>query len=371
MKNNRFTHWGLALACGLVGAWAHTTAHAAEPRLLVLEPPGPPSGLLTALQIQLFGLAEPERVVQPLAASPPEQIQAGSALARSRHALASVWVDPPLTHRAGVVLLYVVGEREGRALVEVVRVPGERGPALERTLALKVREVVVELRRSAASTEAVASGPSAAQLQQPAPPPPTAASAPPEQGPEPAAAASAEQPPPAAAAWSALLALGPRLGSQPLLGLSRWGIGLGAGPALGFSRWRFAGVLSADWFPARHSELPGDRVRFWELDAAFVLQAQCLFGPVWLGARVGPQLIYLDASGTTASGATGSPYSNAIWGVAFGVDAELPLSPKVALALDLQLQGLASHERFAVNGRELVDAGQLRLRTGLSLVLRL
>jgi len=42
-----------------------------------------------------------------------------------------------------------------------------------------------------------------------------------------------------------------------------------------------------------------------------------------------------------------------------------------ALALDMQLQGLTSHESFSVNGNELVDAGQMRLRTGLSLVLRL
>jgi hypothetical protein len=365
MKKNRATRYAWALAWGLVAAWAQP-AHAAEPTLVLVEPPGSRSGLLTALQIQLTGLAQPERVVQPMAASPAEQIQQGSALARSRQALASVWVDPPLHRPAGVVMLYVVGEREGRALVEVLSVPGERGPALERTLALKVREIVAELRRGMDSAQAMPSGPSAAQLQPPPPPPPATANA---DSPPPSAAA-AGQAPPTAASWSGLLAVGPRLGSQPLLGLTRWGIGLGAGPSLTMQPWRFAGVLSADWYPARESAFAGDRVRFWELDAALFAQAQCLFGPVWLGMRIGPQLIYLDAAGETAFGQTGT-HNNAIWGVAFGVDAEWPLTAQLSLGLDLQVQGLATHERFTVNGKQLVDAGQLRMRSGLSLLLRL
>jgi hypothetical protein len=367
MKKNLATRWGWALACGLVGLWAQA-AHAAEPRLLLVEPPGPASGLLTALQIQLTGLAAPERVVQPLAASAADQIQAGSSLARSRHALASVWIDPPLSRPSGVVMLYVVGEREGRALIEVVRVPGERGPALERTLALKVREVVAELRR------APRSAPAATQLQVPRPAPPTAASEPVGAPPPPPAPQSAEAaavpPPPSAARWSGFLGLGPRLGSQPRLGLSRWGFGLGAGPALTLRAWRFAGLLSADWLPVRRSERSQDRVRFWELDAALMMQVQRNLGPIWLGARIGPQLIYLDASGTTGLGETGQPYNRLIWGMAFGVDAEWPLARAFGLAADLQLQTLASHERFTVNGYELVDAGRLRVRMGLSLVLR-
>ncbi|HET6345401.1 MAG TPA: hypothetical protein VFH51_10735, partial [Myxococcota bacterium] len=89
-----------------MGSWAQG-AHAADPRLLVVEPPGSHGGFMSALRIQLLGLAEPERIVQPLAASPSAQIEAGTALARSQHALASVWLDPPLHRPSGVVLLYV------------------------------------------------------------------------------------------------------------------------------------------------------------------------------------------------------------------------------------------------------------------------
>jgi hypothetical protein len=359
LKKNRVNCWVLALACGLVGVWAQI-AHAAEPRLLLLEPPGSTSGLLTALRIQLVGLCEAERVVQPLAASAPEQIQAGTDLARSQHALASVWVDPPLSHTSDVVLLYVVGEREGRALVEAVRVHGARGPDLERTLALKVREVIAEMRRS--QTAAALLPASAATATGSAPPSMTKDTAPP-----PRAAGSTTPP---TAAWQAVLALGARLGSQPRLGLARWGLGLSVGPVLAQSGWRFEGLLSASWFPAVTSELGGDRVRFWELATAVSAHAQRRVGPVWMGAHVDPQLVWLDASGTTARGVSGAPYSRGIWGVALGADAEWPLGPQLALDADLQLQVLTSRERFTVNQRELVDIGQLRVRFGLSLVLR-
>ena len=335
----------LLLACALVGTCADTAHAGAEGRVLLLEAPEEPSGLLTALQIQLSGLAEPQSVPQPRAASAPQQIEAASRLTRDQGALAAVWVDPPLDRASGAVMLYVVGEREGRALVEVVRVPGDRGPELERTLALKVREVVAELQRAAAAA------PVAAQL---LPAEPIA--------PEP-------EPELPEASWQPLLALGMKLGSQPGLGLARWGLTAGAGPSLASRDLRLSGVLYGDWFPPRDVDRLGDHVRYWELGATLLAHAQLRLPGLWLGASLGPRLLWLQAEGRTVLEASGSAYSNAIWGVAFGVDAEWPLTAYLGLAADLQIEGLSVREHLRVNEQQVVDVGRFRARLGISLVL--
>jgi hypothetical protein len=351
------------LAWAVVGVSA-TEAHAAEPRVLLLESNGAANSLLGALQIQLSGLAEPERLVVTLGASTSEAIERAGQLVRDHGALAAVWVDKQ-RHGAGPAVVYVVGEREGRALIEVVRVPGDRGPDLDRTIALKVRELVAAIRRGQAAR------PEAAQLLQtarePGPQalPPTAA--------QPMAALAsdaAEDTIDVAPNWAALAFAGIRLGSQPELGLGRWGFGLGAGPMLELRELRLAVLLGFDAFPSVEVEQAGDRVRFWEWAAGTVVRAQVRADTIWLGARLGPQLVGLNAHGTTRRGVGSGTADPTSWALIVGLDLEVPLTGRLSLLAALQLQALASRLHLDVNDHDVVDLGRVRARIGADLAAR-
>jgi hypothetical protein len=366
-KNAARSCFGLALAWAWVCLAAEPT-YAAEARVLVLESQAPSSGLVSALQIQLSGLAAPERLAVPAAVSAAESIERGSRLVRERGALAAVWVER--THAPGPVVLYVVGEREGRALVEVIRVPGDRGPELDRTIALKVREFVGAMQRGQAAR------PEAAQLLQPPPAPgpqPSAALlAEPELEAPPEAARNGEDaaaPAPSTPTWTTLAAVGARLGSQPEVGLGRWGLGVLAGPALELNGLRFAALLAFDVFPSVEVERDGNLVRYWEWAFGAVLHAQAQVGTLWLGARAGTQLVGLDAYGLTSGAREGNSEETA-WTLLTGIDAEIPLTLHVSLAASLQLQALAKRLYLDVNRVSLVDLGRVRARIGLDLLAR-
>jgi hypothetical protein len=329
---------GLALlGWVLVSAWVAPAY--ALPRVLVLEPAEAPNRFLVSLQIQLSGIATPERAPAPPAGNAAAQIDAATALARDEGALAAIW-----TEGVHPVILYVAGEREGRALVEVVRVRGGPGPELERTLALKVREVVAELARSGARApqEAMLLPPRAAPRPQPS----------------------------AAARWHPVFVLGARLGSQPRIGFARWGASAGVGPALAMHRLRFAAVAGADWFPVVSVERQGERARFWELAGTLTLHAQLRAGRTWFGLQLGPQLATVHATGTTTAGRIGAARSELLAAVMAGLSAEVSLGASFGLAAELQLQTLLHQQGFSVNALELVDFGRARARLGVALTYR-
>jgi hypothetical protein len=281
--------------------------------------------------------------------------------------------------------LYVVGEKEGRALVEVVRVPGDRGPELERTIGLKVREFVAAIQRGQAARA------EAAQLLQPELPQPRAA--PHGQASAPQASSSPEvqkselhaepQPEPArngedsqeiatgTPAWATAVSVGVRLGSQPDLGLGRWGFGLTGGPVLELNGLRLAAALAFDAFPSIEVERAGgDLVRFWEWAFGAALHAQVRTGAIWLGGSAGPELVGLDAYGRTASGRDGPNQQPTSWALHTALDAEIPLGRYVNLGASLQLQALAKRLHLDVNDASLVDIGRVRARIALDLVAR-
>lgn len=367
-KNTARSCFRWALAWVLVGLLA-SSAYAAETRVLILESHGPSGGLLSALQIQLAGLATPEPLAVPAAAGgAAESIERGSRLVREQGALAAVWVER--ARAQGPVVLYVVGEREGRALVEVIRVPGDRGPELDRAIALKVREFVAAMQRGQAAQ------PEAAQLLQPSPPPTAAATQ------TPPASIETELPPEtsrngeefsevaaSAPIWATLVAVGVRLGSQPALGLGRWGLAVSGGPVLELDGLRLAAALEFDAFPSVEVETAGDLVRFWEWAFGAAVHAQVRTGAIWLGARAGPQLVGLDAYGRTQNEREGRAKPTS-WTLLTGLDAEIPLSAHVSLALAVQLQALASRVYLEVNDKALVDLGRVRARMALDLLAR-
>src|SRR5947207_9628285 len=134
----------------LAGLMWVSGARADDRVLLVEDTPGGARRLVSALRIQLTGAAQVAARPAPRARNTPERIRAATALVRVEDALLVVWAEGPieLPDGSSQAILYAVGQREGRALLEVVRVPGGRGPDMDRTLALKVRSMVDDLQRS-------------------------------------------------------------------------------------------------------------------------------------------------------------------------------------------------------------------------------
>lgn len=363
----------LLLSCAVVGAWA-SGAHAAEPRVLVLESSRVATSLLAAFQIQLSGIAAPERLVVRPVANTAESIERAAQLVHEHGALAAVWVDK--SQGGGPAVVYVVGERQGRALIEVVRVPGGRGPDLDRTIALKVREFVAAIQRGQAAKA------EAAQLLQAEEQQPTARPLQAEEGrrsvglppaAQPVAALPNDQPEDAIGAtpnWTAVAFAGVRLGSQPELGLGRWGFGLGAGPVLQLREIRLAVLLAFDAFPSVEVEQRRDRVRFWEWAAGTVVRGQVRADAIWFGARLGPQLVGLNARGTTRDNNQGSDAAPTSWALLVGLDLEVPLTRRLSIMAALHLQALATRLHLAVNDHDVVDLGRVRARIGADLAAR-
>ncbi|HEX4352342.1 MAG TPA: hypothetical protein VHZ95_05495, partial [Polyangiales bacterium] len=127
--------FGCAVVCVLVSSGPARAAPPA-PVLLLEESAEANRGLASALRIQLVETQLREATWTPGAAA-AERIRAASELGLEAGAIATVWTERPIALRDGTIetLLYVVTKRGDRALLEVVRVPGNRGPDLDRMLA--------------------------------------------------------------------------------------------------------------------------------------------------------------------------------------------------------------------------------------------
>jgi hypothetical protein len=326
------SYYGLvAVAGGLL--WA-ASAHASE-RVLLLQAPGQAgSGLEGALGVQLVGVAELEVRPLPEAASVPLRIDAARELGQRQDALLVVWSEEPVALPDGSkeAVLYAVGQHEGRALLEVVRVPGGQGPDMDRTLALKVRELVDGLHRARAQS------PSAAMLQADAATQPMTATR------------------PRLGASAALSALGdPGLSARP----ARLAADVALGPSLLLRDLRLSALATLRWYPQRTVQQDGGTARFDELAPGLTLHSQLRAGPLWLGARSGLALAFTSASGETAARAGGKKYveRTALWQL--GLDVELPLTAELGLRAGLELTTRFVHRRLSVNDVTVVDLGRV------------
>ncbi|MFI5308357.1 MAG: hypothetical protein ACHQ53_13440 [Polyangiales bacterium] len=316
-------------------ASAEQPASAQQKVLLLLDPTAVRPGLLAALRIQLSGVAEVEPLTMERGGSVPARIALATELSLREHALLAVWtVGPALDEDASDVVLYLVGQRERRALVEVVRVPGGEGPDLDRTLALKVRVALDELERSGAAS------PGGVMLAPPSP-----------EGPK---------------SWGALFGAGAIVGPQTGAAVGQWGAHLRAGPSLLVTPFRLSLELALAWFPALRIESAGDSVRVSELAPGLALHAQVRQAALWLGLRSGVALVWVQASGRSRSGTQGQG-SEQLAVLENGVDVELPIARGLGVELELLAQTWLDRQRFAVNGREIADLGRLRPLARLTL----
>jgi len=356
--------WGRAWAAVLVCVWALVVPQALRadsPRVLLVERPPARAELRSTLQIQLIGVAElGVRSDEAGDDTTVARIARGGALARAEGALAVVWVDPPLSRSDGAtdVVLYIVGERAGRALVEVVHVPGSAGPELDRSLALKVREVVSDMLRAQANapTEALLVKPKPARPK-PAPPEPAA------EGGGPSAAPTR---------WGLALYAGPRLSLQP--GPVRLGLGVGGGPMLARAHYMLSATLALDVFPEVTARAAQREVRYYELLPKLQLELAWSFGVVRAGAHAGVGMSAIQATGSTFAEALGRELEHTesvrLWLLQVGLDVELPIASALALRARAELQALARRQYLAVDRDVLVDLGRVRAQFGLELVWR-
>jgi hypothetical protein len=326
--------WASPLAAQPAQELGTQPAPAPPPRVLVLDDPAHPRpGLVATLQIQLADLADVQVKHELSAGSVGERVQAATELGRRDDLLLVVWSDDPIVQPDGSqeAVLYAVGQREGRALLEVVRVPGGGGPDMDRTLAIKVHEVVVELARHA---ELAATALAANDEPRPAP-----------------SAATLR--------WGSMLQLGlaaaPQLGSQ----LGQWGGSLSAGPVLGNAAWRGSATLGLSWFPTLEARRGGSSVSLLELAPELVLSAEHRIEPLWLGLHAGVGPSFVDVQGRTPGGHRASASVGSAT-LRFGGALELPLGAGFGLVLDLDLQGRFVQRTFTVNGQAITKlAGAL------------
>jgi hypothetical protein len=322
----------------------HTPARAQEQDKVVLledsaQPPRP--GLSHALRIQLLDVAAVDVRQWPETSGFSERIQVANGVAAEPGALVVVWAEPTVELPDGSreAVLYVVGREQGRALMEIVRVPGGSGPDVDRSLAIKVGEVVHEVRtnRERAARE---------MMLEPAPAPASAL-------PPPHAAAE-----PAEAGWGLTAALGAVAGPLGGSEFGQWGMRAGAGAAYRSGDVRISGLAELSWFPRLRIARGSSQVRFDELGPGLLARAQLREGSVWLGLRTGAGLSWIDADAQSASSDGEASELVATWLVGF--DAEIEIVGGLGLAAAIELQGREPRRRFAVEGEHVVDLGRLR-----------
>jgi hypothetical protein len=323
--------------------WA-SRARADDRVLLLTDSAEPRPGLLSALRIQLMGACDVASREAPAVPSVAARVAAMTELAERERALLVVRAEGPLALGDGSqeAVLYMVGQRKGRALLEVVRVPGNSGPDLDRTLALKVREAVDELHRSAAGS------PSDAMLGLPA---------------DASAVMDAHGP----TRWGGVLGLGVVGGPQSGATFGQWGPQLHVGPALLAARLRLSMLLVLGWFPSLEARRADASVRVSEVAPELALHAQLRQRGLWLGARTGLALALVHATGRNGAGAQGEAHEQLpSWQLA--VDAELPLVDGLSLDFEVGLQTWLRRQRFAVDAMQVLDLGRLRPLARLALV---
>jgi hypothetical protein len=337
--NRKLGGW-LVWAAGCLLPAAQGSAQAEGDRVVLLEDPAlPPRPVLgQALRIQLFDRARVDVVQGPAASGLSERVAAASALAQD--ALVVVWAEPTVTLGDGSreAVLYVVGHKQGRALVEIVRVQGGDSPDVDRSLALKVREVVDEVRKNRER------GAETGLLLEPLQEPPLPLV-------------------PPGGGWGATVGVGGAVG--PLSGFGQFGAQLYGGPAYAEARMRLTALLALTWYPELESSQGAATVRLREVGPGLLARAQVRADRAWLGLRAGLTLSFVDAEATSALGRGGDDVRFVSW--LSGVDVELPITRAVALSVALDLQTRFHRQRFAVSGREVVDFGRVRPLLLLSL----
>lgn len=323
--------------------WAVPCTLQAQSRVLVFRTAQSPArpGLVDALRIQLAGKASVEVGGELSGSALTDRIEQAVASVRKQKAALAVWVQGPvrLSDGSEELILYLVGENQGRAVVEVLRVPGSAGPEVDRTLSLKTREVLDNILADDSSSSLLRAS----------------------RGRETVAASSG---------WGWLLDLGLAVGSQPGSDLGQCGLGMGAGARLHISDLSLAALGVFRFFPSIEIENEQGRVSYSELGPGLAILGLLHASSLAVGLQLGSLLRLVDAEGETPAGETGSRQE--LVPALFSLfQVELELSLRFALRIGAGLEINLRRQRFTVNGREAADLGRLRPMAQAALVYQL
>lgn len=327
------------LCCGRVAAQGADL-------VLVLGPESPlRTGFLSALQIELGAVYQVRASEQPVPEGLPARIAFATEMVESERAVAIVWIEQA---DARVALLYVVGRRAGRALLEVVQAPDARGLDLERMLSIKLAELLAQLRVAAAHP-----------LNPVVEPPPSAALPP--------AAASAERAP-ELRVWGSML-LGPRLQVGLGTGWSRFGLGAALAPELSVGKLRVALGLGLDLYPALTVRANSSEVSLSEVAPRVFAGLSWFTTAVSLSVQGGATWSFMSVHGRTPLGYENGDTVSGLGGFV-ALCAERAFSPALSLGARGELHAAARRLSFDVNDVTVLDRGRLHFTLGIDLTFR-
>ncbi len=343
-----------------------------QARVALLEAPGSqaPESFLQMLKIQLRDVAEvesgPVLPDQPL----PQKLEAAAAFLVGSGAALAVWLDTAPSDAdadaSGVYVVYAVGNKERRALIEVGRINRGDDPEVERAMAIKVGEMVT----AALSDEFIGTAaPPPAQEVTTSPAQVSSAQEKPERMPF---AASAAEP------GRARVSLGLALGAVGALGAGNTGAQIGMDVAAG-ALFRGSASWSAEvWAALRTTSgltaaTANGRLSSGEITpgvAARVLRGLGAAGRhgVGLGGEITVRAI--DARGTGTGGETGSGrvVLPALFG---GIEGRVAFTRALSLRLAAGVDVALYRQRFSVNGAPVGDLGRARPLAHLALMMGL
>jgi hypothetical protein len=306
------------------------------PRVVLIQPEGEPPrpGLEPALRIQLRGTAEVIAVPRAFASDMPARLAAASALAEEHNADWVLWTDPPQTTapQSEQAVLYLVGRQNGRALIEVVRVPGGEGPEVDRSLALKVHELI-DVREGAAYALGNAEVPEPESERKRV-----------QLWLEAGAQGTIEGD--GGAALDVLVAIGPSVSTPSLM------VALPIELAIGLPR---------------HIERGGDEVSWTELGATLWLKLGARLGPAVVGGGLGAKLAFTDVEGTTQAGRQGTA-TELLPSMVASIDGELPLSASLGARLAVGTELRFKRQHFLIEGDDVGNTGRIVPFARLSVV---
>jgi hypothetical protein len=322
-------------------------------KVLLIQPENAPvrPGLEPSLRIQLRGTAELEVETVAWPAELPARVADATRRAQARGVEWVVWADPPLVDPEDpsaneVSVVYLVGKRQDRALIEVVRVPGGEGPDVDRSLALKVHELI-GVRDGAAY--ALGNAP----LPQPEPPP-------------------VETPAPVSERGRTValfFEVGPQLASEGNAG-AVLDLVLAAGPGLRGERFALDVPIEVQVGLGRSVEDARGEVSWNETSVGLALRgALRLSGALRAGAFAGVVIGFANAEGVSPAGVRGEA-TETLPALNFGLEGELvllgPLSARAAFGLTQRIK----RQRFAIDGQDVADLGRLLPSARVSLLYR-
>lgn len=322
-------------------------------RVLVLSSQSAPADeqLIETLQIQLTRLAEVVAGPPLEGDTLPERVEFAVSQVAEHEATLAVWIERGDPHDGEVdVVLYVVGHKQGRLLVEVFHMPDTDGPALDRAIALKVGEVL----------DAVLAPPPPEEPEEVVAPAPVAwvADPPPVRKPPP--------PPPARSVpWVGL-------GVRGAAGLDQPAAQGGASLGVGFRRPMRAVDADVYLVASAHSGIEREdaagEVEVADRGVALGLAVHRPFGRLRAGGRAELGARFIGAKGVTALGTPGekSVVVPEIW---LGGEAQLSTGARSAVRLGAGLGWAPDRQRLTINDQPVLDLGRVRPLVELSIVI--